>query len=143
MKFSTFVSFSLIVSAVFFIFAMMYTEGNQQFSGVNASSAAWNSSYDYVTRVNSTISPLETKFKQIQAEDVGWFSRLAIGISAIPYAVIIFPQAIFGAIEISGGITVGFLAALAIPGYIILIVLISILIWGIFKLIEAFTQTQV
>jgi len=140
MKFSTFVIFLLFVSGIFFIFAMMYTEGNQQFSGVNASSAEWNSSYDYLAKVNSTVSPLEVKFKTIQDENAGWFSKLAAGISAMPYAVIIFPQVIFGALELSGGMTTGFLTALAIPGYLILLILVSLLIWGIFKLVEQFTQ---
>lgn len=143
MKLSTFVMFILAVSGVFFAFSLMYYEGNQQFGDVNASSAQWNSSYDYLARLNNTVAPLEQKFKTIQDENVGWFSKLTAGISAIPYAVIILPQVIFGSIELGGEITTSFLVAIAIPGYLILLVLVGLLIWGIFKLIEVFTQTIV
>lgn len=141
MKISTFVIFFLFVSAIFFMFSMMYNEGNQQFSDINASSAEWNATYDYYSELNETFTPLETKFKTIQDEDAGWFSKLTAGISAIPYAVIIFPQAVFGGLAIGSTITTGFLVALAIPGYLILLALLGFLIWGIIKLVELFTQT--
>lgn len=140
MKFSSFFFFLLFVSAIFSLYALMYQEGNQQFGEVNASSSEWNDSYDYVESLNASISPLEKKFKTIQDEDAGWFSKLTSGITAIPYAVIIFPQVVFGGLEMAGDVSMGFLVALAIPGYIISIILLGLLVWGVIKLVEQFNK---
>jgi len=142
MKLSTFVQYILLVGAVFFIFALVVQDINDNYSDVDINTTEWEDQYDYVSNINSTISPLETKFKVIQDEEAGFFTKLTAGITAIPYAVIIFPQVIFGSLEIGGNITTGFLTALAIPAYIIMVVMVSILIWSLFKLLEFFQRSN-
>lgn len=143
MKLSVFVSFMLIVAGVFFIFALMVQESNDQFSDADINSSEWEDSYDYVSDLNSTVYPLEQKLRVIQDTESGWFTKLVSGITAVPYAVITFPQVIFGSLEVGGRVTTGFLAALAIPGYIISIVILMILMWALFKLVEFFQRSPV
>lgn len=143
MKLSTFVQYILIVGAVFFLFSLIVTEINTAYPTANISKSEWEDEYDYYDSINETISPLEQKFKVIQDENAGWFTKLTVGISAIPYAVIIMPQVIFGSLEIGGKISTGFLVALAIPGYIILTIILMILIWALFKLVGFFQQTEI
>jgi len=142
MKLSTFVQFILLVGAVFFIFALIIGDVNDNYPEADINTSAWEDQYDYVSDLNSTIFPLEEKFRVIQDENKGFFTKLAAGISAIPYAVIIFPQVIFGSLEIGGEITTSFLYVLAIPSYIISIVIISILMWALFKLLEFFQRSN-
>jgi hypothetical protein len=142
MKLSVLVTFILLTSAVFFIFSQMVSESNDLY-GSNINSSEWDSKYDYVNDINGTISPLYQKFTVIQDETQGFFTKLAAGITAIPYAVIVFPQVIFGSLVVTGKISTGFLAALAIPGYIITLLLVGILTWALFKLLEFFQRSQV
>ncbi len=142
MKLSVFISYILIVGMVFFTFALMVKDTNQAYD-TNINSSQWDEEYDFVNDLNSTVSPLEQKFKVIQDEDAGFFTKLTAGITALPYAVIIFPQVIFGSLEIGGTITMGFLTALAIPAYLITAIILGILIWALFKLLEFFQRSQV
>ena len=143
MKISTFVSFILLVSVVIFIFASMADEANTQFSDANLNTSEWSDKYDYVSSINSTVGPLRDKFAVIEDENQGFFTKLAAGITAIPYAVIIFPKVVFGALNVGGKLSVGLLTALAIPGYIITALIVSLLVWALFKLLEFFQRNQV
>lgn len=143
MKLSTFVQYTLIVSAVFFCFALIIGDINTAYPEAEINTSQWEDQYDYVSEINSTIYPLEQKFKVIQDENAGFFTKLTAGISAIPYAVIIVPQVIFGSLETGGNITMGFLMALAIPGYLIVIVVLCTLVWALFKLVGFFQQTEI
>lgn len=142
MKFSTFISILLVVGVIFFIFDMMLMEGNNKFSsGINDSD--WQGKYDFAGQINSTINPLVEKFQVIQDPDQGFFSKIAAGLSAIPYAVIVFPQVIFGTLTMGGTITTGMLAALAIPAYIITVAIIGLLVWAMLKLVEIYQRWQI
>jgi hypothetical protein len=143
MKISVFVSYILVVGAIFFTFALIVTDVNNSYPEADINKSEWEDEYDYVSDLNSTISPLEEKFKVIQDENAGFFTKIGAGITAIPYAIIIFPQIVFGSLEIGGKMTTGFLAVLAIPGYIVIVVIISTLIWALFKLVEFFQRSQV
>lgn len=138
MKIPEFIIFILVVSGIFFTFGMIVSETNSKFPNSTINASEWNESYDFATDLNSTLFPLEQKFKVLEDENEGFFTKLAAGISAIPYAVILLPRVLFNSIEIGGTISTGFLVALAIPGYIIMLFIIGILVWGLFKLLEFF-----
>ena len=99
MKLSTIVLFTLVISAVFFVYAEMVREANDTYTGTTdynpINSSEWDTKYDMVNSVNNTVSPLEEKFKQMQDPDKGFFTKLYLGISAIPYAIILIPETIF------------------------------------------------
>lgn len=143
MKLSVFIMIILVISGVFFTFAEMIREGNNEYPENTINSSAWEEKYDYIDDINETFSPIETALKTIQDEDAGWFSRLTAGITAIPYAILIVPEAIFGSIVFGGEIIVGFFAVWGIPQKIVTLALVFILIWAIFKLVEFFNKTEV
>ncbi|KKN19473.1 hypothetical protein LCGC14_0945450 [marine sediment metagenome] len=132
----------LIISGVFFTFAEMIKEQNDNFPN-RINSTEWEDKYDYIDDINETFYPIETKLKTIQDEEAGWFSKLTAGITAIPYAILIMPQAVFGSLLFGGQIVVGFFNVWGLPQKIVTLVLVLILIWGIFKLIEFFNKTEV
>lgn len=143
MKLSTFVLFILIASGVFYTFALIIYEGNENIDGNYLNSSEWEEEYDYIDDVNETFAPLEGKLKAISDEDTGWWGKLTAGITAIPYAVLIVPQSIFGSLVFGSSITVGFLTLLVIPATIISLATVYLIIWGIFKLIEFYNKTEI
>lgn len=147
MKISTLVGFLLIVSAVFFIYALMVSEANDMFgthSGFDEiNSSEWDSQYDMVGAVNATITPLETKFKVITDPEEGFFTKLTAGIAAIPYAIMLVPQVLFNTVYLAGVMIVSFATFLNIPPYIQILVVVMTLVWGIFKLLEYFQRAPV
>lgn len=134
MKLSVFLATLLLVGAVFFVFATMIDESNS-ILGTDINTSSWKNQYDYATNINATVAPIEAKLKVID-QDESWFSKLTAGITAIPYAVITFVIGIFAGFSIGGAMATGFLTTLGVPAYIITVVIIMIVTWGIAKLIE-------
>lgn len=144
MKLSTFVYFILIIAGFFFTYAMMVDEANTAYpTESNLNSSEWVTQYDYVDNVNNTFFPLEKSLKTLQDENAGWFSKLAEGITAIPYAILLVPEVIFGSIVFGGNIMTGFFTAWGLPQYIVVLGLVLFLVWAIFKLIEYFNKTEI
>lgn len=142
MKISTFFIFILIVSGIFFSFAQMVSEANDQYPDNSLNSSDWEDNYDYIDDINETISPLENSLKTIQDEDAGWFSKLTAGITAIPYALIIVPQIAFGGMEFGGNIVTDFFSVWGLPQTIATIGIVILLVWGIAKLVSHFNKWE-
>jgi hypothetical protein len=143
MKFSTAITVMLVIGVIFFMFNMMLLEGNSKFPGSNINDSALQG-YDYSNSIAGNLTTMQEKFAVIGDPDAGFFSKIAAGLTAIPYAVILLPlMIIFGTVPIATGITTKMLLGLAIPGYIIGVVIISILVWAILKLVEFFGRWQV
>lgn len=143
MKISTFIIFILIIAGVFFTFAQMSMGVNQQFPESPLNSSEWENQYNYIEDINDTFAPLQEAFNTIQDENAGWFSKLSEGITAIPYALLIVPQAVFGSLFYGGNIIVSFFTLWALPTLIVTLGLVLLSIWGIFKLIEYYNKTDI
>lgn len=138
MRASTFFTILLLVGGLFSLFTLMVQEANQQYPDANLDSTEWNNKYDYASRINKTVAPLKNAFDKIADEKNGWFQKITAGIAAIPYAIIIVPSVIFNGLNIGSEMIAGFSSAISIPGSIVLICIIGLIIWGIFKLVEFF-----
>lgn len=155
MKISTAIIFLIIVSAVFTVFGLMVHEANQQYTGSDGyspiNSSQWSNQadsgntgqYDFVSRINNTIGPLEDKWKQIKDPEQGFFSKIAAGLTAIPYAIMLLPDVLFASLSMAGAIVAGFMTVLNIPTWFITAGLVMLLIWGIFKLLEFFQRVPI
>lgn len=143
MKISAFVFALLIISGIFFMFAEMVREQNENFPDNPVNSTEWEEKYDFIDDVNDTFNPIEQALKTIQDEDAGWFSKLTAGITAIPFAILIVPQAVFGSMVFGGNIIVGFFGVWGIAPKIVTLGLVLLLVWGIFKLVEFFNKTEI
>jgi hypothetical protein len=139
----------LCVGGVIFIFASMVHEANIYYPDADLNSSEWgtykdnntvNSKYDFASQVNDKIKPIKTAIEKIQDSDTGWFSKIVSGIAAIPYAVIILPVLLFDALTIGGTLITGFMTTLGIPSYIITVALIMMIVWGVFKILEAYQR---
>lgn len=135
----------MIISSVFFIFSTMVNEANTQYgnqTSINAS--AWSSRYDFADTVNSSLAPVVDRWAKITDENQGFFTRIAAGITAIPFAIIVLPIAILsGLVIMLGQVIVGFMTALSLPARFILYVSIMLIIWVVFKLASFFQRVDV
>jgi len=143
MKISSLIMYLLMVGVVFFSFALISTDINNYYPETAINSSEWDGEYDYVQRLNDSVNPLKEKYEVIEDEEQGWYTKLWAGISAIPYAVILFPRVLFSGLAIGSEAFSNFLYALAIPSYIILALLIGMMIWAMFKLLEFFQRSKV
>lgn len=149
MRLSTALSMILIISGIFYLFSLMYTEGNQNYPNAGLNNTAWinsssgNSNFDYVNKMNSTIGKLYNKLAIMGSDDAAWYDKIAAGLSAIPYACILLPQAVIKGLETGGKISTGLIFMLALPGYVALLVIVYFMIWGVSKLLEFFQRVPV
>lgn len=127
-----------------FTFGLMTQEAKVKYPSANLNDSAWtNGQYDFVSDVNESISPIQTAFTEITDEDKGWFSVVTSGIAAIPWAVVNLPILLFKSFAWGGSILTTMLTTLAVPAYMISAVLVILIVWGVFKLIELFHRWQI
>jgi len=161
MKISTAITFLIIVSAVFAIYGLMVHEANNTYTGKiegftpintgnwSSSNNGWNGQdsntgqFDFLASINGTLGPLQEKFTQIKDPDLGFFTKLVAGISAIPYAIVLVPDVLFNALFLSGALITAFLTALSVPSWFIVAGCVLLLIWGIFKLLEYYQRVPI
>jgi len=140
MKLSVMITFVLIISAVFFMFALMVNEGKIDNPDANPNITEWENQYNYVNDVNDTVAPLIDKLQKVSDPEQGWFVRIVSGIAAVPYFILLVPQVMFGAFIYESQIIISFLGVFAIPAFIVGIVLISLILFIVFKLVEFFQR---
>lgn len=143
MKLSQFLIFVVAVAGMFFIFGLMSQEASVNYSDSNINDSEWLGKYDYSSEINESITPLQTAISNIGDDSKGWFSQVTSGIIAIPTAVIALPVLFFQTVTNGGRIVTGTFTTLKIPAQLIVIVLIMIFIWVIFKLVEIYNKWQV
>lgn len=143
MKISTFIFFLLVISGFFFIFGLMSQEGANLYPSANINDSEWRNQYDYVDEVNETIAPMQTAFEDIQDENKGWFSKVVSGIAAVPAAVVAIPTLVLGSFTSFGSLVSGLFLTLKVPPYLLLLVLVMVIVWGVFKLIEVYQRWQI
>lgn len=136
MNISTFIFLIIMIAAVFFVYKTGVDEANVQYEGTNFNSSAWDTKYDYSDKVNSSVAKIETKFRTIQDPDAGFFSKIAAGLTAIPYGVILVPMVTIDSLGIGGSIVVDSFGALGIPSKLITLTLIGLMIFGAFRLVK-------
>jgi hypothetical protein len=143
MKISTFIMMFLVIAAFMFVAGLISQEAKTYYPESNIDDSAWAGKYDYSSQINDSITPLQESFKVIGDSEKGWWSKLTSGIAAIPQAVIAFAGLTIGSFAFGSGIVTGTLTTLGVPSILIVIVIIMIIVWGIFKLIEVYQRWQV
>lgn len=139
MKISTLLGAMLFIGVIFFIFAMMINEGANKYN-VDVNNTVWEGKYDYAENINSSMSPLINSIDNIADQDKGWLEKVGSGFTGIIAAVTLLPKLVWNTFAISGELITGGFTPLHIPQYIIMVILISVIIWGVFKLVEFFQR---
>lgn len=142
MKISTFLVTLLFVGVVFFTWAMMTNEAEIKY-GVDIGTSEWENKYDYASEVNESINPLITSIDKITNEDTGWLEKVGSGFTGLISAVTLLPALVWKSFTMGGGLMTGVLSSWGLPQYIISVFIITLVIWGVFKLIEFFQRWQI
>lgn len=142
MKISTFITALLFVGFIFFIMAMMVSESNSKY-GTDINTTTWEGKYDYVSSINDSVDPLIGSIQDITNEDKGWLEKIGSGFTGIISAVTLLPALVWKSFAMGGGLITGVLSSVGLSVYIITLFLVSLVIWGVFKLIEFFQRWQV
>lgn len=143
MRISSAILMIIAISGIILMAAISLKELDTQYPDANITTSEWDSKYDYSPQINSSVAGLKDKFDKITDTDTGWFTKLTSGIYAIPYAIIAVPGVILTSLAYGTSIAVDGLTGLNIDSRIIMLVMIGMLIWGIFKLVEMFNRTPI
>jgi len=143
MKISTFVQLFLVIAAFMVIFGLMSDEAKVYYPESNINDSEWYGKYNYAEQINESTSGIQTSLKNIGDDETGWFTKILSGIAAIPKAAIGLVSLVFTSFFLGGKIITGSLTTLNIPGAIIGIILVVMIIWGIFKLIEIYHKPSI
>lgn len=133
----------IMIGGIFFTFASMVQEANTTFPDADINSSAWDSQYDLSDSVSNYVAPLEYSFRHISDPNVGFFTKIGLGLVAIPYAIISFPLVAFNVLALGMNIIIGFAVTLSIPTKIITLITLLGVVFGIMKLIELWQRVQV
>ena len=143
MKLSTFITTILIAGGFFFVFASMTNEAQTLYPDANLNDSAIEGKYNYVENINETVAPLQETFKKIEDPEVGWFTKIVSGISAVPYAVVKIPGLFFSSFTYGGGLVFGIMSSFNLPTFLLILVGVMIIVWGITKLVETYQRWQI
>lgn len=141
MKISTFIIILLFVGVVLFVMAQMVNEANDKYdTSINTSS--WEGKYDYAESVNESVTPIITSINDITSEEKGWLEKVGAGFTGIISAVTLLPALVWSSFTMGGGLMTGGLSSLGVPAYLIMVLILALVVWGVFKLIEFFQRWQ-
>lgn len=142
MKISTFVGMILMVGVIMFVVFSMIGEAEDTYD-IEINKSDWEDRYDFATDVNNEVEPIKDSIDTIQNQDAGWLERVGAGFTGIIAAVTFLPQMLWSIITLSTGLATGIGIALAIPAYIITVIIIMLVAWGVFKLLEFYQRWNV
>lgn len=140
MKGTTIFFIILFIGLFMVIFSDFKTGLNNGYSDNQINASSWEGKYDKTVEVNSSVGKLKDKFDTITDTEKSWFTRISAGIVAIPYAVIIFPLAIFEGFTSFGGIVTDMGTELKIKASLISIALIILIVYAVKGLLEFFQR---
>lgn len=141
MKISTFITSLLIVSVFLAVMISMVSEGEQKY-GTEINKSEWEGQYDFVEDINDSISPIRESILTVEGGQAGFLDIVAEGFTGIVAAITFFPRMLISVSVLGSDLIVGLGSAFGLPSYITLALIVALVIWGVFKLVEAFHRWQ-
>ena len=142
MKISVFVVVLLMVGVVLFVMVQMVKEAEELYD-IEINKTDWEGKYDFASNINESIQPIKESISDIADEEKGWLEKVGAGFTGIIAGVTFLPILVWDMGKLGAGLVTGLGSSLGIPGYIILVFIIMITVWGIFKLIEFLQRWEI
>ena len=136
MKISTFITSFLVVSAVFFVFALMASDIKTYYPDESRNTSEWEGQYEFQDNITHSVDEISEPLKNLGDEEKGWILRTISGVAAIPAAVIALISIVFKSFLLGTTLVTGIFTTIGLPMYLIAIVIAMISIWGVSKLLE-------
>ena len=124
-----------MVGLIFAVVASILSDFETQYPDVMINKS-WEEKYDYVDEINESVISLKEKFDIIGDEDIGWFSKLAAGITAVPIAIVTVPVVLFKTVSYGIIIITSLGEEIGIPSFVIYFAVVAILIIIVFALVS-------
>lgn len=152
MRVSETISFIMILGAVTLIIGFMVSQfdtngvygENVTVQGISfgdgGTSSNVTSKYNFALEINDTFAPVMQDISNIQNPDTGFFSKIALGIVAIPQFILSLVIAIFQSLYYGTTLVNDLMLAMGIPPSVIIIFVIIIIIYYAFKIADIFQR---
>ena len=135
MRLSSYILVVLAIGLVFATVANIIHDLQIQYPEVEVDTS-WENEYDYTEELNESASGIKSRFDKIGDEDVGWFSQLTAGITAIPLAIIFIPVVIFKTMKFAVIIFSSVATDIGIPAFVQVFGVVAIIIVITFALLS-------
>lgn len=142
MKISVIVTILLMIGVVLFVMVEMVKEAEQTYD-IDINKTEWEGKYDFASDINDSIQPIKESIDDIADEEKGWLEKIGAGFTGIIAAVTFLPALVWNTGKLGGELITGLGSSLGIPGYLILVFIIMLTAWGIFKLIEFLQRWEI
>ena len=96
--------------------------------------------YDYVEGINNSVAPIQESLLTIESGDAGFLDIITEGFTGIVAAVTFFPRMLIETSVFGASLIVGLGETFRLPSYITYALLVALVTWGMFKLVEAFQR---
>lgn len=110
---------------------------------IEVNKSQWEDRYDFASDVNTQVQPIKNSLDTISNQDEGWLNKVGAGFTGIIAAITFLPGMLWSIMTLSTGLSTGLGVALAIPAYLITVIIVRLIVWGVFKLIEFFQRWNV
>jgi len=131
----------LMVGLVFAIVASILSDFETQYPNIIVNKS-WEEQYNYADEINESVISLKEKFDIIGDDDIGWFSKLTAGITAVPIAIITVPAVLFKTISYGITIVTSLGTEIGVPAFVTYFAIVAILIIIIFALVSFWHRSK-
>lgn len=142
MRISVFITMLIMVGVVLFVISAMVNEGSDTY-GVDINTSQYEGEYDFVNQINEEVTPIKESIDTIGNEEKGFLEKVGAGFTGIISAVTLLPVMVWNVALLGSGLITGIGAGFGLPPYITLALIVSLTVWGIFKLIEFYQRWQI
>ena len=143
MKIIGFISLILLVTLVLFSWGVLVDDFEKNYvetgiSETTSMNSSFRGTYNRTEEINQTFSPLRESFEEIQTAD-GWFEK-SLAAGSLPLVIISLPLMIFQTVGYAISDMTSLLNDMGIPPQIVIIGVVLLTLFGLFKLIEMFNK---
>ncbi len=142
MKLSAFILIVLTIGFSFSLVGSVIYDFETQYPEVDVNST-WENAYNYADEINESVYDLKVKFDIIGSEDIGWFSKIAAGITAIPKAIIAVPVVLFKTMVYAINIFSDISATIGLPPFVVPFGIVAIIVVILFGLVSFWHRSKI
>lgn len=142
MKISTVVIMLTIIGVFLSVMIGMIQEGEEKY-GVDINKSEWENEYQFAESINNSVAPIQKSILTVEDEEKGFLEKVGEGFTGIIAAITLVPRMLIETSALGGNLLTGLGRTLGWPSYIIYTLLIILIVWGVFKLIEIFQRYEI
>lgn len=136
MKITTFLFVILFIGGIVLVAVSNVAQDTSSYYGVDVNTSLFADKYNYMNEINSSVDPLINSLDDISSQDKGWLEIGVSGFTGIIKAITLIPSILWQSFKLAGAMVTGGLVPIGVPAGIIGVIMVALIIWGVFKLLE-------